>query len=251
MKKLSNFRRFLKRRFSAPAAASLASFIEVERAEQIFYLNYLRDGMTIFDVGANIGELTLLFSRFAGSAGKVHSFEPSGVAFGKLQLICQTVDRSNIVLNRLALAEKKGSIALHVYDDAYLPFNSQAVREIKEGGMTVEPVAVEEAPATTVDRYCAENRIEKIDLLKIDVEGAELQVLAGAGKMLASQSIECITFEFGQTTYDMGNSAEKIENLLTEASYEIRNIIEGQPVFPGRENPQNVYAMHVAAPFRK
>lgn len=44
----------------------LASPIEVERAEQTFYINYLRPDMVVFDVGANVGELTFLFSRFIG-----------------------------------------------------------------------------------------------------------------------------------------------------------------------------------------
>lgn len=49
---------------------------DVERAEQSFYLSYLRENMVTFDVGANIGELSLLFSRFIGVSGEVHAFEP-------------------------------------------------------------------------------------------------------------------------------------------------------------------------------
>ena len=46
-----------------------ASYMDVERAEQIFYIHYLREGMTFFDVGAHVGKLTLLFSLFEGERG--------------------------------------------------------------------------------------------------------------------------------------------------------------------------------------
>ena len=73
----SVIRRLRRARAAAGSASGPASFAEVERAERIFYLEYLREGMTVFDVGANVGELTLLFSRFVGASGSVHAFEPA------------------------------------------------------------------------------------------------------------------------------------------------------------------------------
>lgn len=246
MRNFLNSLRWRMRRFSAPPEP--AAFAEVERAERIFYLEYLREGMTVFDVGANVGELTLLFSRFAGE-GNVHAFEASSAAFRKLELICQVAKRRNVVLNHLALAEKKGSIRLHIYDDNYLSFNTQAVRKIKENGSDVEPVEIEEISAATVDHYCEEKRIEQIDLLKIDVEGAELQVMQGARKMLKSKRIKCLTFEFGQATFDMGNSPAEIEGYLKEMNYKIRNIVKGNSIFPGRESVETAgFSMHIAMP---
>lgn len=237
------------RRLAAPPES--AGYAEVERAEQIFYIDYLREGMTVFDVGANVGELTLLFSRFAGAGGKIHAFEASGAAFARLETVCRAAGRRNVALNHLALADKKGSIKLHVYADEYLAFNSQAARPLADYGLNLEPVAVEETAATTVDEYCAEKQIERIDLLKIDVEGAELQVLRGARKMLEAKRVGCLTFEFGQTTFDMGNRPEEIEDFLGGMNYEIRNIVKGDPIFPGRQSVETAkFAMHVAAPKR-
>ncbi|MGI8882994.1 MAG: FkbM family methyltransferase [Pyrinomonadaceae bacterium] len=229
-----------------------ADFTQVERAERIFYLEYLRDGMTVFDVGANIGELTLLFSRFVGENGKVHSFEASRAAFQKLETICRAANKRNVILNHLALADKQGLIRLHVYDDNYLSFNTQAVRKIEEYGAAVEPVEIEETTAETVDDYCEKNGIGQIDLLKIDVEGAELQVLRGARKMLQSGRIKCLTFEFGQATFDMGNTSEEIRDCLKESGYKFRNMVKGDPVFPGSKNTRNAgFSMHVATPASK
>ena len=69
-------RRIARSMTTAEAQPSPASPMEVERAEWIFYLEYLRDGMTIFDAGANVGELTLLFSRSNVTGGSVQAFEP-------------------------------------------------------------------------------------------------------------------------------------------------------------------------------
>lgn len=233
----------LARRSAAPAG-----FTEIERAERIFYLEYLRDGMTVFDVGANVGELTLLFSRFVVN-GNVHAFEASGATYKRLETVCGTAGTRNVRLNHLALSDEKGIIRLHVYDDAYSAFNSQAARPLANYGLDLEPVNIEETPATTVDDYCADENIETIDLLKIDVEGAELQVLRGARRMLETKRVRCLTFEFGQTTFDMGNRPEEIEVFLNEMNYKIRNLIKGDPIFPGRASVETArFAMHVATP---
>ena len=246
---MKNFLNALRRRkplFHNPPEP--AAFAEVERAERIFYLEYLREGMTAFDVGANVGELTLLFSRFV-AGGSVHAFEASSAAFKRLELVCDAAERRNVVLNHLALSDKNGFIRLHVYDDALSSFNSEAARPLKNYGLDIEPIGIEETTATTVDDYCESKKIELIDLLKIDVEGAEFQVMQGARRMLKSKRIACLTFEFGQTTFDMGNSPKEIEVFLKEMDYKIRNIVKGDRIFPGRESVEAAqYSMHIATP---
>ncbi len=225
-----------------------ASMLEVERAEQMFYLQYLREGMIVFDVGASVGELTLLFSRFVG-AGQVHAFEASSTVFERLRTVTGAAACPNVFLNHLAVAEAEGKAQLYVYDDLHLGWNTLANRPLENYGIDVKPVAVEDIEATTIDLYCEREGISKIDLLKIDVEGAEFQVLRGADRMLREKRIACITFEFGQTTFDMGNDPTEIEAYLTKLEYELRNMVNGDPVFPGREAAQSArFSMHVATP---
>jgi len=239
----------LRRLFRARDASEPASFVEVERAERIFYLEYLREGMTVFDVGANVGELTLLFSRFVGAQGVVHAFEPGARAFERLESVCRAASLRNVRLNRLALAEEEETVSLHVYEDEYLGWTTRAERPLEDYGIDVKPPTIEEAPATTLDLYCERNGVGGIDLLKIDVEGAEFQVLVGARRMLHERRVRCVTFEFGQTTFDMGNSPEQVESYLKGAGYELRNVVGGDPVFPGRASAQTaLYSMHVATP---
>lgn len=228
---------------------SPASFIEVERAERSFYLEYLREGMTVFDVGAHIGELTMMFSRFVGNGGRVHAFEPSARGFEKLDAICAAASLRNVQLNRMALAEQEGAVTLHSYGDDYLSWTSQAKRPLEKYGIAVRAVSTEESPATTLDSYCEENCIASIDLLKIDVEGAEFQVLLGARRMLEARRLQCIAFEFGQTTFDMNNDPADIERYLKGLGYVLRNLVKSNPVFPGRESSQTAcFSMHLATP---
>ena len=234
---------------AATATPRASSFVEVERAERIFYLEYLREGMTVFDVGANVGELTLLFSRFVGEGGSVHAFEPSGTGFERLSAVCRAASLRNVRLNRLALAEKEGDVRLNVYDDEYLSWTTRAARPLEDYGIDVKPRTTEEVPAATVDLYCERNGVARIDLLKIDVEGAELQVLFGAERALREKRVRCLTFEFGQTTFDMGNSPDRLEAFLQEVGYDVRNIVNEDQVFPGRESAKTAcYSMHVATP---
>jgi FkbM family methyltransferase len=229
---------------------STASFEEVERAERHFYLDYVRDGMVVFDVGAHVGELTMLFSRFA-SSGQVHAFEAGRTSFERLSAACAASARGNVLLHHVAVSDREGEIELHVYDDAHLAWSTQADRPLANYGIDVKPAGIERVPSITLDRYCETANIARIDLLKIDVEGAEFQVLLGAKRLLAEQRIRCLTFEFGQTTYDMGNTAEAIEELLARYRYTIENLVAGDAVFPGRESARTAqFAMHVATPAR-
>lgn len=237
------------RRVRARLQHHAASPLEVERAEQIFYLNYLRDGMTVFDVGANIGELTLLFSRFVGSSGAVHAFEPGKECFARLGSVCRAANLRNVQINQCALAEAEGARNLHVYDDTHLGWNSLARRPLHNYGIEISPPKVEEISATTLDVYCVERVVERVDLLKIDVEGAEFQVLRGAEKMLRERRIGCVAFEFGQATFDMGNSPREIAAYLKKLNYRVRNIVAGDPVFPGGRDVRTAqFSMHIAFP---
>lgn len=232
-----------------PGQAHPANPTDVERAEFMFYLRYLRPGMVAFDVGAHIGELTQLFARFVGPKGRVHAFEPGQTAFERLQAVCDWSGSANIVLNNLALFENAGTVQLNVYDDAHLTWNTLAHRPLDQYGIEVASVGVETVEAETVDGYCTGNGIEHIDLLKIDVEGAELQVLRGARRMLKEERVGCCVFEFGQTTLDMGNSPQQIQDCLSVVGYSVRNIVDGDPVFPEQgQPPLACFSMHLAKP---
>jgi FkbM family methyltransferase len=227
----------------------VATPIEVEKNEQTFYIRYLQEGMTVFDVGANIGELSLLFSRFVGSSGQVHSFEASQSTFDKLSTVCKIANRPQIILNHLAVADQEKILKLNVYSEEYSGWNSLANRPLENYGINIKPIDTEDIQSITLDHYCETNKIEFIDLLKIDVEGAEYQVMLGAKSLFKSKRVKCCIFEFGGTTFDMGNSPEQIESFLNSCGYSISNIVKANSIFPGRANALVAkFSIHIAQP---
>jgi FkbM family methyltransferase len=225
------------------------SFEEVEQAERAYYQSQIQPGMTVFDVGANAGELALLFSGLVGPSGAVHAFEPAPAAFAALEAALAQGRATNVVANALALADAPGARRLNCFDGPFHTFNSFADRPLAAYGVAAgapRPVDVE---AVRLDDYCRQQGVARIDLLKIDVEGAELQVLLGARELLAARGIGRIAFEYGQTTFDMGNRPEEIEALFHANGYRIANIVPGARLFPGRAGVRSArYAMHVATP---
>lgn len=235
-------RRLVKGRKSASASA-------VERAEYACYLDVLREGMVAFDVGANVGELTLLFSRFVGAGGSVHSFEAAGAVFERLRTVCAAAGRRNVVLNHAAVADREGTMTLHVYPDEYAGWNTLAVRPLADYGIDVRPTGTEQVRSVTIDAYCREHGIERIDLLKIDIEGAELQAMLGARSMFERRCVGRCVFEFGQTTFDMGNRPEQIRTFLEGCGYRLRNVVRGDALFPGGESAATArFAILIAEP---
>lgn len=228
-----------------------SSYLKVQEQEEIFYCNYLKPGMTVFDVGAHVGKFTLLFMRCVGQEGQVHAFEASQSTFTKLTKAFQSESNPNFILNHKAVADKEGCLKIHVYDEKHSSWNSIANRPLSKYGINVQPSHIEEVESVTIDGYCQRHNISKIDLLKIDVEGAEYQVLLGARHMLESQRIGCCVFEFGATTFDMGNDPNKIEAYVEHMGYEIRNVVKGEPIFPGRENAAKArFSIHIVIPKR-
>jgi len=222
---------------------------EVEKAEQIFYIQYLQPGMVAFDVGANIGEVSLLFSRFVGSKGQVHSFECSPNTFKRLNEIVRISNRKNIKQNCMCLSDEIGTAELHVFDDEHAGWTTMANRPLQQYGINIKPTSIEKVPTTTIDAYCESHNIQQIDLLKIDVEGAEYQVLKGASRMMLEHRIGCVIFEFGQTTFDMGNDPGKLTQLIASKGYKIRNLVKGAPIFPGGESVATAqFSMHICTP---
>jgi hypothetical protein len=138
-----------------------------EREETNQVLRYLRPGMTFVDVGANIGYYTLMAASRVGRRGCVISVEPSAYA----------VDR---------LSDREGELRLFIPG----PGNHTPTM-LGEDGAPAQIVAVK-----TLDACLADWQVETIDLLKIDVEGFEPRVLAGAAGALAAGRIRAILCEF-------------------------------------------------------
>jgi FkbM family methyltransferase len=152
----------------------------------------------IFDVGSNKGQyLNLILDNMPSDNFSVHCFEPGRETFGCLTESIGEDQR--IRLNNLGLGKSKTKAILH-YDIAGSGLASLTKRKLEHFDIDFEHY--EKVELNTLDGYCLENSIRHIDLLKIDVEGHELDVLMGAEQLLAAKSVDIITFEFGGCNID-------------------------------------------------
>jgi FkbM family methyltransferase len=152
----------------------------------------------LFDVGSNKGQfLRLILASFGTDDFSVHCFEPGHEAFRFLAESLKGDKR--IKLNNIGISKEKGTTVLY-FDRAGSALASLTKRRLDHFGINFDKS--EKIEISTIDNYCAENAIAHIHLLKIDVEGHELDVLAGARKMLDGRSIDLITFEFGGCNID-------------------------------------------------
>lgn len=137
---------------------------------------------TIFDVGANHGQSALRFIDCFPES-RVHSFEPVPATYRSLSARVSGIDR--IRAYNLALGEEKGSVAMSVREED----TANSILQSGPAGQTVE------VQVDTVDDFAESQGVDRIDLLKIDVEGYELQVLKGARKLLESGGIRFVYAE--------------------------------------------------------
>ncbi len=151
----------------------------------------------VFDVGANVGDYSLALKQFMPSA-RVHAFEPAHRTYQ--QLVKHLNDAgSDVKFYNLGFSDSEKTVELFSY--AIEGQEASLLSSIDQRRPTqvvfVETSASEQIEVTTIDEFCATAGIDRVDFLKLDVEGHELSVLRGACGMLAKGAISMIQFEFG------------------------------------------------------
>ena len=163
-------------------------FLEGDRGEMLVLDEMLRNdkSQVFFDIGAHVG----IFSLFAAKRipdGRVHSFEPLEKHLKRIRSNIKLNSFNNILVRSVIIGEKEGREDIHVpiprkSDD---PLNSgsggTSIIPSKEDNSSHETYTIDKS---TLDIYVKSNDIERIDIMKIDVEGAELNVLNGARKSI-------------------------------------------------------------------
>jgi FkbM family methyltransferase len=144
---------------------------------------HIRPDSVCLDVGANIGLYSLGLSSLAPK-GKIYAFEPSPSAYGHLQSNLRTNGAANVDACQLAVSDTTGTVHFHDFS-----FFSAGSFSSDEGSLlSSESYGSQsfEAATTTIDEFVADRQLDRVDFIKVDVEGAELSVLAGAEKTLAT-----------------------------------------------------------------
>ncbi len=151
--------------------------------------NFLKKGDFFIDVGSNIGIISLAASQFVGENGRVYSFEPEPETFNFF--------RRNILINNLKniTAFNKGLGSAKEVKKIYYSKdygNSTLLESEKSKYKFIE----KKIEIETLDNIISENNIKNIKMIKIDVEGWELEVLKGAEKLLKSKNAPIISIEY-------------------------------------------------------
>jgi FkbM family methyltransferase len=136
----------------------------------------LGPGTVAFDVGANIGEMALHMARCVGPAGAVFAFEPAPEIADRLAAnVARNGVGAIVRVERCALSDEPGTPTLRMPDDTA---DNQGLGTIVSGEARGFPKQVE-VVVDTLDAFVARAHIDRLDLIKADIQGAELQLLAG------------------------------------------------------------------------
>lgn len=182
----------------------------------------VRPGSVCVDAGANIGVYTTILSRLSGPTGHVHSFEPVAHLRRKIDAHLELNCVDNVTVNALALGDQPGTLPMHqVKEGVYRAGTSSLLPT--EAQAAVTPDAFETVPTavTTLDRYAAEKGLQRLDFIKVDIEGYERYFFQGAEECLSRFS-PTILFEHSQNRLQaLGIDETYFRDLFTRHGYKI------------------------------
>ncbi|PIS35543.1 MAG: hypothetical protein COT36_01830 [Parcubacteria group bacterium CG08_land_8_20_14_0_20_38_56] len=183
----------------------------------------IKKGDIVVDLGANIGYFTLLAARLVGKGGRVYAFEPEPRNYSYLLKNIQLNSYSNITAIQKAVSDRDGKARLYMcpYDTGHHTINQQEGIEDYRHGRTGRVSAVD-VESVILDRFM-EGREDGIDVIKMDVEGAEALALSGMDRILKeNKDIKMFVEFFPLFIKKMGSSPEEfISKLLEDYGFSI------------------------------
>lgn len=193
----------------------------------------------VFDVGANQGDYTRLLAQWVHDAQSnhadeptqlaVHAFEASEYTYGQLEANVAGLASENIrlALHNSAVGAEPGTLTLYA-DQPGSGLASLTQRHIPGVAFTHS----EAVNVICLADYCAEQGIEHIDLLKIDVEGHELAVLQGAEPLFEAKKIAAVAFEFGGCNVDTRTYLRDFVHWFTGHGLTVYRLLPGGYLHP-------------------
>ena len=198
---------------------------DYEPEQVALWMKLAAQANVIMDVGANVGVYSLAAAA-ANPAALIHAFEPTPELTARLQTNIALNQFDRIVVNSAAVGQQAGEIYLH-YGGGKGGMN--------EGMNYVSPTAAggrdRLVPVVSLDEFCEQNKIETVDLMKIDIEGHEYHALRGAENLLSQNRIRCIFMELNSWAVERsGHALSDIIDLLHDFAYQFYEIRHGSLV---------------------
>jgi FkbM family methyltransferase len=212
---------------------------------------FLHPGMICMDIGANAGLFTLFMARRVGDGGKVYAFEPTAATFQLLEKNIALNVLPNVMSENAAVTEQTGTVEFHIGPPSLCVYNSisAVMHPSAKDGQFLRVIV----PAISIDDYCAARRITRVDLVKIDVEGAELQVLKGMQRVLKENRQIVLLIEFYRVTAAAcGTSVDVMAEWLGAMDFQLFLIAANGRLRPIKgaipANGEMVWAARIAVP---
>lgn len=191
-----------------------------------FMRSVLKPGSVCLDVGAQMGYLSLAMATAAGGATTVHSFEPEDRNAERFLENVLLNSLTNVHLHRTAVSNVNGVLKLYLSSDRNAGTHSTV---FVESNVSTEFI---EIPSTTLDDFVQGANIPKVDLIKIDVEGAEIDVIKGAVNVLLHHKPVIILELSDHLQNARGFSCKDFKMFMAERGYVAHEIADNGSLRP-------------------
>ena|SRR5438477_2571511 len=179
----------------------------------------VKPGMSVLDLGAHVGFYTLLSAKLVGAGGKVYAFEPEPENFAVLSSNVERTQYRNVRLVHKAITDHAGTIDLYIS-----PQGNDRHSVYKNPRSVVKESAVQ-VPTTSVDEFLAQENWPRIDVIKMDIEGAEPIGIRGMAKLLARSERLKLLIEYApELLQGSGVAPDKFLSDLYEMGFELTSI---------------------------
>jgi FkbM family methyltransferase len=194
---------------------------EFEADERRFVTRIARPGMLVVNIGANTGLYAIMTAKLVGQGGAVHAFEPSTATYARLVRNVELNNQQNVLTNNIALSDAKGQLVLRS-DPRNPALDGHRFIESTMDLTSITPTD-ELIHCDTLDGYFERidaSGLPVVDLLILDVEGAELAVLKGSLRTLRASPRVLIVLECSQNRPQVGDllAAEKFRFYVWNAA---------------------------------
>lgn len=181
----------------------------------------LKSTDVVFDIGANMGEFSV-FAAHRVKDGFLHSFEPVQKLYNQTKRNIEANKFINANVYKMGFSNKNAELPIyHSIDRGSDGAVNSGLNSIyKEEGMLL----AENIVVVKMDDWCLEHKINKIDLIKIDIEGAELFALQGAEETLRRLQPKMIVEVNQKTCLRAGYTARQLVDFILKLGYQIYNI---------------------------
>ncbi len=204
-----------------------------EERERRFTERFLREKMTVLDIGAHHGFYTMLAAKKVGKEGRVIAFEPSPRECARLATHLRLNRCTNVQVESCALGSSPGEAQLYVVEGVETGCNSLRLPNV------AEPTRRLRVDVATLDQRLEQHRVKSVDFIKLDAEGAELDVLKGGARLFERRPRPVLLCEVAEIrTAPWGYPAREIVMFLRHRGYRwYRPLLDGslEPVPPEQE----------------